>query len=273
MSCSVTMNILVIKDVGSKRRYSIAFDLTGSLRSAILTLVSRARMRCGFYTKGLEDTFYNLRVRRSPFRYEADNYLELLRALGRTDLSPMPFFPLNSEAVKRARDILLAAEVNPGFIGINPGASIPIKRWPEENFARLADRLSKKGFSVGIIEGPGEKGIGSRIEELMEYSPIHIRGLPLDVMGAMISKMKLLVSNDTAILHLGVAVGTPTLGIFGPTNPIQYTPPEAHHYYIRSDLSCSPCNRLECDRERECLRRISVEAVLERVWKIVGESE
>jgi len=253
--------------------YSAAFDLTGSLRSALLTVVSRARLRCGFRTYGFEEFLYNVKVEKSTELYESENYLAFLRRMGKTGLDPLPFFSPGSDAIRDAKRIFLDCPCADQIVGLNPGASVAIKRWPAERFARLGDILSAEGFTVAIVEGPSEVGIGSRVAELMEHKAIQARQLPFDVLAALVKEMRLLISNDTAVLHLGAAVGTATLGIFGPTDPIAYTPPIGPHHYIRSNISCSPCNRLECERKSECLLRIDAAEVAEKALRIIKEVE
>ncbi|KPJ48479.1 hypothetical protein AMJ40_07400, partial [candidate division TA06 bacterium DG_26] len=203
------------------------------------------RLRCGFRTYGFEEFLYNVKVEKSTELYESENYLAFLRRMGKTGLDPLPFFSPGSDAIRDAKRIFLDCPCADQIVGLNPGASVAIKRWPAERFARLGDILSAEGFTVAIVEGPSEMGIGSRVAKMMSGVPIQVKQLPFNVLAAVIKGMRLLISNDTAVLHLGVSVGTSTLGIFGPTDPIAYTPPIGPHHYIRSNISCSPCNRLE----------------------------
>ncbi len=73
----------------------------------------------------------------------------------------------------------------------------------------------------------------------------------------MIKKAKLLITNDSAPLHLGCAVGTKVLAIFGPTDPDRYGPTGEFDIVMSTKLSCSPCESATCERSHECMKLVS----------------
>jgi ADP-heptose:LPS heptosyltransferase len=116
----------------------------------------------------------------------------------------------------------------PSLVAISPVASLGLKRWPVSRFIQLADRLIEDGHTLLVFCGP-ELQLGAELIEGVRcpdrctlIGPLHLTRI-----GALLVRCELLVSNDTGIMHIASAVGTPTLGIFGPTAPSIYRPPGA----------------------------------------------
>ncbi len=150
--------------------------------------------------------------------------------------------------------------------GASWGIEAKIKRWPEENFRLLIDKIIEKYKAIVIILGDsGEcgllRGLGpdSRI--------INMTGLTtLAQSAALIGKSDLFIGNDGGLLHIAVAEGRKTISFFGPVDPLvygPYPPDPSRHIILRRSLECSPCYRKfrlsPCVRNRECLEKIEVE--------------
>lgn len=161
-------------------------------------------------------------------------------------------------------------------ITIHPGSGPhPHKRWAPENFGTLADKLVVKyNAFVVLTGGPDELEIVRQVAAAMRHGPL-IAAAELSVrqLSALIERSAVLISNDTGPMHIGPAVGTPTIGLFGPELPLRYRPYGAGHVAVHHPLDCSPCINIHqgpgegCVNSVEhlCMKLITVE----NVWREV----
>ncbi len=149
------------------------------------------------------------------------------------------------------------------FVVVCPGARSHIKRWTPEGFAAVADRLIKEAKLQVIFSGePEEKGIIEEIRQQMTQKAFTTVGLAtIPQLAVLMSRAALVITNDSASLHLASAVQAPTVAIFGPTDADKYGPTAPHNRVIRRQLFCSPCEEALCRFSHECMRFISAEEV------------
>ena len=88
-------------------------------------------------------------------------------------------------------------------------------------------------------------------------------------LASLIKRSRLLITNDSAPLHLGCAVGAKVLAIFGPTNPKKYGPIGEFDVVIKEKLSCAPCEEAKCIRNYECMKLISPDSVFDAAKMIL----
>ena len=128
-----------------------------------------------------------------------------------------------------ADKVLTGLGLRPGekFVAIHPGANWEPKRWPAENFARVADLLrEKRGIRAVFVGGPGDLDLVRKIRSFMKSEPAVATGkTSLRETAALVKRAAALVSNDSGPLHIGAAVGTAVIGLFGPTDPALSGPP------------------------------------------------
>ncbi len=163
-------------------------------------------------------------------------------------------------------------ETKPLCIGINPGADRPEKRWAPENHASVADRLIElRGAKLFVFGGPGEEHLADRIEKAMQHPATNLAGkLSLNELAYVISRLDLLVTNDSGPMHIAAAVKTPVVALFGPEDPIYtrpYTSPDLYRIVYR-ELDCRPCRKHRCDRP-QCLELIEAEEVLQKCFQLL----
>ena len=163
-------------------------------------------------------------------------------------------------------------EIKPLCVGINPGADRPEKRWAPENHASVADSLSElRGAKILVFGGPGEEFLGSRIENAMKHPVTNLAGkLSLNELAYVISRLDLLVTNDSGPMHIAAATKTPVVALFGPEDPIYtrpYTSPDLYRIVYR-ELDCRPCRKHHCDRP-QCLELIETEEVLQKCFELL----
>ena len=159
-------------------------------------------------------------------------------------------------------------------VALAPGAVGPSKRWPIAHYARLAQELTGAGLSVWVLGSPDESPLAA---EIVRAAGAQARDLTSPDLRNAILALKLAsaaVSNDSGLLHVAAAIGTPTLGIFGPTSPRHWAPlnPLAAVVETRTEVPCRPCHQPTCRLvHHRCMRDIPAEQVLPAVRRALGE--
>jgi heptosyltransferase-2 len=141
----------------------------------------------------------------------------------------------------------LASDTSP-IVALAPGAVGPGKKWPTENYAKLAKALTQDGATVWILGGPLEKELAG---EIIRHAGNRVHDLTgNDLRDAIIAlrAVDLAVSNDSGLMHIAAAIGTPTIGIFGPTDPRLWGPlnPLAGVVEPDRDALCPACGKYDC---------------------------
>jgi len=149
------------------------------------------------------------------------------------------------------------------LITVNPTAKSLIKRWKKDGFAQLCDRLNKElGATVVMI---GERSDRETVDEIardMKTGTVNLAGMTtIPQLAHLIRNSRLLISNDSAPMHVASAVGAKVLAIFGPTDPNKYGPLGRDDRIIRKQLHCSPCEIAQCKFGHECMESITVDEV------------
>ncbi len=159
---------------------------------------------------------------------------------------PVPELKVPAAALAAWRDKRsLSAPARPA-VALAPGAVGPAKRWPAAAYAALSRRLLADGFAVWVVGGPGEKAAAQEIvgdTEARDLTATDLREAILALAAASVA-----VSNDSGLLHVAAAAGTPSIGIFGPTSPWHWAPlnPLAATMQAPTELPCRPCHKPVC---------------------------
>jgi len=216
--------------------------------------------------------------------HDVDQNLQLLRPLeidiGRADRQPCIWPPLS--AIEAAKEMLRSWGASP-LIGLHPGSSTEFgmtgKRWPPERFAKLGFYLaSRHGARILVFGGPEEADLKDCIAAGIGNSA-SVVDEPITTTAAIIGGLDAFVSNDSGLMHIAVAMGTPTVGIFGPTDHRRTAPLGPKTAIVRAGLGCSPCWCIErlgkpfrCTRDRfECIDEISLGDVARQVEALAFE--
>lgn len=211
-------------------------------------------------------------------RHEADNNLDLIEALTRCGMDDLrqPHLPVDQTLVAR-RDAELAALLPPPerpFLMVHPGANRSSRRWPEELLAVAVARVLERHRDVAVVFTgiDDEQALVARVESLLP-SALTQRVYNLvgqtDAFGllALLDRAQVLLCNDTGIMHMARARGTPLVATLGPENDRLWGPyPQgpAPATTLRVEVPCAPCARLSCDA-LFCLRSIDPERVAAEV--------
>ncbi len=147
-----------------------------------------------------------------------------------------------------------------GFVVINPGGGWGTKRWPPARYGSLAERIIRQlGLEVVVTTGPGEEGLFWDIQSNCSSRVHHLQMTFLELI-PLLKQARLFVAGDTGPLHLACALGTPVVGIYGPTSPTRNGPWSPGDRYVVKVLSCSFCYGRTCPTQNECMD-ISVDEV------------
>ena len=150
------------------------------------------------------------------------------------------------------------------WIGLNPGAFFgPAKRWVPERYAAAGDLLARHtGARVAILGGAEERVLGEAIAAGMRAPARMLCGeTTLPELVGVLSRLRLLVTNDSGPMHVAAALGVPVVAVFGPTDWRETAPVGARHRLVREPVHCSPCLLRECPIDHRCMRRITVDRV------------
>ena len=258
-------------------QYDALLATSGARRRVIHGYSTRRRRRA--------DTAAVTRVPVVPGLHDVQQNLRLLTALGVTpDDTRTPRFDLSSDHVAAGDAVLAGVGVKAGepFVTVHPGSGDTgwgsAKRWPVEHFGALCRRVLDDGSvrQVMVLEGPDEPGLAARViaatSDAASLVALRLRG-PLAQSAAVLRRARLHVGSDSAMAHLASAVGTPTVVIYGPTDPASCRPISAPHRSVRLNKWCAPCfaypqratrPTVRC-RPPFCINEVSVDSVADAV--------
>jgi heptosyltransferase II len=171
-------------------------------------------------------------------------------------------------------DLFGRAEKTGGLVvGINPGGDRNNRRWSPRGYAAVADRLAEAmGARIVLLGGPSETAVARSIESLMQNKAINLSGrLNLDELAYVLSKLDLLITNDSGPMHVAAALGVPLVAVFGPEDPARqgpYTDPRLYRI-VSGFVPCSPCKKSTCD-SMLCLNAISPDDVVRQCESLMG---
>ncbi len=251
--------------------YDLAIDFTDSDRSAWFAYASGAPLCMGYDGRHMRHRFlHNLHVRADAGTlHQLHRHHAMICAMGRPVMQALPALFLSHDEMQAVRCKLQQEGVAPPFIVMHPGARRWYKRWPLEYFAALADRiLQSPPFAIVLAGGPSDREATMRIAQDMRHQATNLAGrLSLRELAGLIKMASLCVVNDSAPLHIAAAVGTPTVALFGLTDPNIWAPWDKQHHIIERACPCRPNgHKRECDQgDNHCMRKISVDEVFSAV--------
>ena len=243
----------------------------GLLKSAVLARLSGAARVIGFPTPLLRErlagAFYTETAGLAAEHVIKKN-LSLLKALDVDVQQAAIEFPLENrrpEIAASARKLLGIADSDP-FAIINPGAAWPNKRWPAVYFAEVAAALkTMHGLPSVVLWGPGEERLAQDVVDASHGSAVVSPPTTLAELVSLTKAAAIMVSGDTGPLHVAGAVGTPLVGIFGPTNPERNGPWDVSDAWVSRFGSCQCHYQRQCSAKRWCLLEIPPRDVIDLI--------
>lgn len=206
--------------------YGRALVMSRKWKAALAPWLASIPIRTGFYGEARFGLLNDLRAgeRKLPRMIDQMGALALPKGAALPPDWPLPELKVPAKEIEtwRAKQEL-TAEARP-IITLSPGAVGAGKAWPPEHYEALAKALTQDGASVWVLGGPGERTIaqqivaagGNRVRDLTSHD---LRNAVLALAAADIS-----VTNDSGLMHVSAAIGTPTIAIFGPTSPWHWKP-------------------------------------------------
>jgi heptosyltransferase-2 len=158
-------------------------------------------------------------------------------------------------------------------VALAPGSVGASKRWTY--YPQAARLLAERGLDVWVVGGPGEKALAA---EIVAAGGPHVRDLTgTDLRNGILAMAaaSVAISNDSGLMHVAAALGTPTMGIFGPTSPYYWAPLNglAATVQTRTVVPCQPCHRPVCTmNDHRCMREIPASDVVEIAERVLAEA-
>jgi heptosyltransferase-2 len=159
-------------------------------------------------------------------------------------------------------------------VALAPGAVGPSKRWPVCSYAQVARALTAEGIAVWVLGGPAEKPLAAQIVAAAGSLAHDLTGTDLRNAIIALAAANVAISNDSGLLHVAAAIGTPAIGIFGPTSAWHWAPlnPIAAAVQLETPLDCQPCHKPICRKgHHRCMRDIAPARVLEITERALGK--
>lgn len=254
------------------KAYDLAIDLQGLLKSAVLARASGAPRVVGFSIWHLREKtarpFYSDTVS-SDERHVVRQNLRLLRAIGIDDARIR--FPLREVSSRALDDIRERIGNGQHFALINPGAAWPNKRWPASRYGQVASFVREIcGFVPVVLWGPDERTLAEEVVTCSADAAITAPPTTILDLVALSRAAALVVSGDTGPLHIAAAVGTPSVAIFGPTDPARNGPWDARDVVVSRYEQCGCHYDRRCHERQWCLDEVIVREVCAAVQQRVS---
>ncbi|HEV7881504.1 lipopolysaccharide heptosyltransferase II [Bradyrhizobium sp.] len=252
-----------------ERNYGTALVLPGTWKSAIAPALAGIPERVGFFGEVRFGLLNRLRwgERTLPRFIDKNASLALPDGAPLPAEWPVPQLRVPAEDISRWRQAN-ALGTNPA-VALAPGSVGASKRWPY--YAQAARLLTERGFGVWVVGGPGEKAFAAEIVAAGGPAVRDLTGTDLRNGILAMAAAGVAISNDSGLMHIAAAIGTPTMGIFGPTSPYLWAPLNglAATVQTRTPPPCEPCQRTICTmNDHACMRTIAasdVAAIAEQV--------
>jgi lipopolysaccharide heptosyltransferase I len=249
-----------------REEYDAALDFQGLVKSAALARSSGALRVIGFSARHLREraarAFYSEAIDPAAATpHVVFKNIGLLRALG---IDPakvavrMPIEVPRAEVVSTVRTSLAADR----FALVNPGAAWPNKRWPPARFGAVAGIMRQRfGMRSVVLWGPAERDLARDVVAASEGAAIEAPHTTVSDAVALCAAASIVISGDTAPLHFAVAVGTPVVGLFGPTSPARNGSWRANDVSVSRFEACVCHHQRKCRLAQDCIRDIGIDEV------------
>ncbi len=265
-----------------KERFDAAVILHRDWKYGAIAMASGISERAGFGNSYWSRLFLTRAARITGVSHHIDHYLEVVRLLGaRADGRGMDFYISEAAREKASKTLLEHGCLSADLVGVAPGGARNVKevmdtrRWPAGHYRELIGRLAASGFRVVLIGSEGDKWFLEGWEA--PQGAVNLMGkTTLVEAAALMERCSVVAANDSGLMHLASAAGTPVVSIFGPTDPREKYPMSAGSFYFwkGGELECAPCYKdgvfPDC-KTLECMRKISVDEIYAKIIETAGQ--
>ena len=256
-----------------EKEFDVAVDLQGLAKSAAISLLSGAKEKWVYCNaRELSHWVGQVICGQHAQGHVVDRYLDVAAHMG-CSVTPVAFpisFTEAEEIRARSRGAHAGLKEGNPYVILVLGANWPNKRWPARHFALLADALYNGGLIPVLAGSNSDDFLAEEVTALASIPPINLVGkTTLKEAAYLLKQAQVVVGGDTGPMHLAVAVGTPVVALFGPTDPKRNGP-----YYkqqaevITVDYECQGCWKRSCIKNIECMAQILPEQVYEAILKL-----
>lgn len=255
---------LELKVFYRQKSFDIALDIHGLFLTGAILYASKTPRRIGMAkTRELNRFFMTEQAPDPESGHVIDRYLSVLRPLGIQAKDRTMTLLVSQENEKRAAQFFRqnGLDESKPIVMVNPKTSWRSKNWPPKHFAACL-RLIDKTAQVILCGGPQDAPDADEIKKLAGRSAVNAAGrTSLPELAALLKKSAVLLTGDTGALHIAIALGTPTVSLWGPTSPQQYGPLAGNHKTLLSPHSCRGCHKTTCrSKATACMAAITPEA-------------
>jgi lipopolysaccharide heptosyltransferase II len=252
------------------QRYDWVIDFQSSPRTALLCLASAAAVRAGYQVPFWGGTYGRTVPRPKGSESVVRGKCALIELLvGSVETLPESRLFLSAEEKDWSQRVI-GASPGRGVVGMVPAHRRASRRWRADGFAAAARDFQERGFDVWLFWGPGEQ---SYVEGVRAAAPGSRMTPPTSLrqMAALLARCDVVVTNDSGPMHLAVAVGVPTVTVYGPTDPACWNPGGPQHAIVQAaGLACLGCNLNECPFGHECMTQVTSEDILRAAERILA---
>jgi ADP-heptose:LPS heptosyltransferase len=268
-------------------RLDLAIDLQGDVRASLLMWLSGARIRAGYANTGGAWLLTHVIPLDETVSWIEQNRRAVEEVLG-PPVERVTVDPLTSEDRDFARRIgeTLDLAARRPVVGLHPSGGRRVKQWDLSRWAEVAARLQREFGAMILITGSAaDRPLAEDLARQLETPPLDVTGrLGVRETMALIETLDLFLSCDTGPMHMACAVDTPSVAIFGPSDPVRFFSggdgaPGSRHVALRPELWCAPCNLIrrppaECDGDAmpECLSLVTADAVYREAARLLVEA-
>jgi len=275
--------VLRISAVLRAERIDVGLNFHRDWRFNIILYLASVKRRIGFLRK--RRYFLTDAVKVEGIKHHVFHYCDLLKPLGIVCLDFKLEFPIDPKLAAAVSERFLDPHRLSDFVAVAPGGAVNVKeemairRWGSERFSQLVHLLLQHGLKVVLLGSADDWKIARVIKEqnpgCIDYTGI----TSLKEAAAIIQKARVLICNDSGLMHLAEAVGTRVIAIFGPTHPDEKRPLSAGNIAVwkGEKLICSPCYHngkfpVHCTH-LSCFSRIRPEEIFNLVMDFLVQSE
>ena len=265
-----------LADVGEvgrilRQRFDVSIDFTGNDRSALITLAARAPRRIVGGRRKLRSAFrariYNEIVDNAVREsHTVDANLTLVAPLGITSAPVTPSLSLPDSAPAAAQKIIRENDLGEGFVIFHPGTAREEKFWLAQRWTEVIKYVQQTTAYRCVVTGSNSPTERRHIDAICSgASVVNLAGkIELPTLTALISSARLVVTVDSAPVHLASAMGTPQVALFGPTNPFHWRPRTSMAAILTAD-SLAPIEQFLPATARTAMIGISTQQVIDAI--------